>query len=101
MMWPTQGFIMEKKVETKDGRINPANFEEPLDSSNLKSYEVCEESKAFEWEQGEDIFCGAWDRGTTAEEIVNNFYNQFITLPSTFRFNQIRPQYGVSDWSIF
>ena len=82
-----------EQMETRDGEIVAANFQEPesFDRAVLKPYRVCTEIQAHNPIYKDDIFCAMFDRGTTATEIVNNFYNRYIQLPSVFSLNKIRP----------
>lgn len=96
-------FYYGEQVETEEGEIIGVNFQdqEPLGGIALKTYGVCTDGKGRTLIHKDDIFCALFDRGTTAKEIVDNFHNQYIELPSTFSLNKIRPWGGLSVGAFF
>ena len=89
-------FYYAGKIEGIGGDIQEVDFDSLSDSDrhSFKFYRVCEDSKGRQI-LGNDIFCSIFDRGSSATEIVNNYYNQFIHLPSAVSLNQLQPRGGL------
>ena len=87
-------FYYAGRIEGADGEIHEALLEQedPTGGKALKTYRVCTDEHAWDFKNfGGDIFCNLFDKGGTAYEIVQNYYNQWINLPSQF-LNQAFPR---------
>lgn len=92
-------FYYAGKVESESGEILKVNFKEehalPVEKDSLKKYRVCEDMRAKASFNNSDIFCNKFDKGTTPLEIVENYYNLFIDLPSKQSLNRSLPRGGI------
>lgn len=83
------------KAESESGEILTVNFEGPIDTGPLKKYRVCDDTRVGPSIYNTDIFCNRYDKGTTPLEIVENYYNRYIDLPSEGFLNRALPRGGI------
>ena len=85
-------FYYGEKKETTGGEIVEVDFTESIDRHSLRPYRACEDfvGRRVFWK--DDIFCNSFDKGTTVSELVEHYYNRYITQPLTFSYNKILPR---------